>query len=53
MMMFVKCKECGEEHNSEEVQGTDVEEDFEGRDVLTFVCPTTNNETNSLVYRKR
>lgn len=49
--MFVKCRECGEEHNSEEVRATDINEDFEGRDVLTFVCPVTSKETKSLVYR--
>lgn len=52
-MMFVQCKECGEIHNSEQVQGVDIEEDFEGRDLLTFVCPKTGNETKSLVYTKR
>lgn len=52
-MMFVMCKECGEQHTSEEVQGVDIEEDFEGRDVLMFVCPVTGKETKSLVYRKR
>jgi hypothetical protein len=51
--MYVKCKECGEEHNSDEVRCLDIEEDFEGRDVITFVCPETGNETKSLVYRQR
>jgi hypothetical protein len=51
--MFVRCSECGEEHESNEVEALDIAEDFEGRDVLTFICPETKNETKSLVYRRR
>lgn len=53
MRMFVQCRECGEQHSSEEVQGVDIREDFEGRDVLTFVCPVTGKTTESLVYVKK
>lgn len=52
LVMFVKCTKCGEEHYSDEIEVENVEEDIMGRDVLTFVCPETNNTTESLVYSK-
>jgi ribosomal protein L32 len=52
--MYVKCKECGEEHRPNEVEVTDCEEDFAtGGDLLTYTCPVTGKETKSLVYRQR
>lgn len=50
MKMYVHCSECGEHHSSDLVKGVDIESDFAGRDVLTFVCPITGNTTKSLVY---
>lgn len=47
---YVRCKECGEIHTIEEVEFLNIEEDMEGRDVITFSCPTTLNPTTSLVY---
>jgi hypothetical protein len=49
-IMFVKCTECGEEHFQGELQIENIEEDSEGRDVLTFVCPETGHTTSSLIY---
>jgi len=49
-IMFVKCKECGEEHFQGELLVENIEEDAEGRDVLTFVCPETGHTTTSLIY---
>ena len=49
-IMFVKCKECGEEHCQGELLVENIEEDAEGRDVLTFVCPETGHTTTSLIY---
>ncbi len=51
-IMFVKCKECGEEHYTGELLVENIEEDICGRDVLTFVCPETGHTTTSLVYLK-
>ena len=52
--MYVKCKECGEEHLAKDVTVTDVEEDYStGGDKVTYNCPVTNKETKSLVYRTR
>ena len=51
--MFVQCRECGERHSSEEVEGVNIEEGPNGEDILTFVCPETGKETKSIVYRTR
>lgn len=49
--MFVICKECGERHDTYQVESLDISEGDRGQDVLTFVCPTTKNETTSNVYQ--
>jgi hypothetical protein len=49
-MYIVQCRECGEDHGTENVQFVNVEEDIQGRDVFTFVCPKTGLTTASLVY---
>lgn len=49
-MFIVKCRECGEEHDTEKVRFLNIEEDFQGRDVMTFVCPKTGTSTSSLVF---
>jgi hypothetical protein len=50
-LMFVKCKECGEEHFQGEVRTVNIEEDeFTGADILTFVCPLTDRITTSQIY---
>lgn len=48
-MATVQCKECGEQHDTEEVKFVNIEEDIQGYDVLTFVCPATGNETTAYV----
>ena len=50
--LVVKCPECGQEHETEEVKFLNVEEDIQGRDVFYYVCPVTEKETKSLVYKK-
>jgi hypothetical protein len=49
---IVKCPECGQEHNTEKVQFLNVEEDIQGRDIFYYVCPITQKETKSLVYKE-
>lgn len=49
---IVICPECSEEHLTTEIESVNIEEDIQGRDVLYFVCPATNMETKSLVYKK-
>jgi hypothetical protein len=48
----VICRECSDEHLTSEVEFLNIEEDIHGRDVMSFVCPVTNNPTKSLVYKK-
>lgn len=52
MVFKVICSECSEEHSVSEVEFINVEEDLQGRDCLTFVCPVTKTEVKSLVYGK-
>lgn len=47
--MHVRCSECGECHGPDEVEFVNIEEDFQGRDLLTFVCPITLKETKAYV----
>lgn len=49
---IVICTECSEEHLTNKIEVLNVEEDMQGRDVAYFMCPVTNSETKSLVYRK-
>lgn len=53
MEMYVRCPECGEEHDSAVVETTNIEEDELGRDVLSFICPVTGKEAKSWVYIRR
>lgn len=48
---YVYCPACGEEHNSSEVETVNIEEDFTGRDVLTYTCKYTNTVQKSLIYQ--
>ena len=47
--MFVNCSECGERHEPDEVEFVNIEEDIQGWDLLTFVCPVTLKETKAYV----
>lgn len=47
--MIVTCPCCKEQYRSGEVETVNIEEDFEGRDVVTFVCPECKKEVKSLV----
>lgn len=47
--MHVRCSECGECHEPDEVEFVNIEEDIQGRDLLTFICPVTNKETKGYV----
>jgi len=44
----VTCTECKESHDEAKVEFVNIEEDFEGRDVLTFVCPACGKTVKSL-----
>ena len=56
MKTYVQCPACGEKHpfDKKHVAFEDIEEDFQGRDVLTFVCIAHPGKLQkSLVYGKR
>jgi len=55
MKTYVKCLACGEDHPCDKkyVAVEDIEEDFQGRDVVTFVCAATGQLQKSLVYGVR
>lgn len=53
MAYFVFCAACDTEHTVDEVNVLNIEEDIQGRDVLTFECPLSNTKQNSLVYGDR
>ena len=46
----VICTECSEEHFVDDIKVENVEEDIQGRDVLFFECPVTNQVAKSFVY---
>lgn len=47
--MQVQCPECKEPHNPKDVEFVNIEEDVQGRDLLTYICPITGKETKALV----
>lgn len=51
MSNYVICPACDAEHDSSEVTALNIEEDIQGRDVLTYQCPYSNTVQKSLVYR--
>ena len=56
MKTYVKCPACGEEHpcDKKHVAVENIEEDFQGRDVVTFVCIAHPGQLQkSLVYGVR
>ena len=47
---YVLCSACDDNHYSDEVMVENIEEDFQGRDVVTFRCQASNTIQESLVY---
>jgi hypothetical protein len=48
-VMKVFCGECNEFHRTEEVKFLNIEEDYKGRDYMTFECHLTNTEQKAYV----
>lgn len=44
----VKCKECDEWKDEDKTEFVDIEEDLQGRDILTFICPDCKTKQRSL-----
>lgn len=38
--IYVTCPRCHTRHDERAVEFVDISEDIQGRDLLTFVCPT-------------
>ena len=50
MRMKVNCSECGETHYTEDnIETVNIEEDIQGFDLLTYICPVTQKQTKSYV----
>lgn len=50
-IFFVRCPVCDDDHNVEDVEFLNIEEDIQGRDVMTFRCPISDTTQNSLVFK--
>ena len=46
--IYVRCHKCDDWIDEEKVDFIDIEEDFQGRDVLTFKCPICKVTARSL-----
>ena len=51
LYFFVRCKSCGDYHYTDKIHIDDIEEDIQGRDLVYFNCPNTNNTSSSLIYK--
>jgi len=43
----VMCNNCEQEFDEDLVEFVDIEEDFMGRDILTFICPGCKQKARS------
>ncbi len=48
---YVICQECSETHDTENVKFLNIEENEQGKDLMTYECPITKQPTRSLVYK--
>ena len=49
MRMRVNCPKCGQYHYQGDVETINIEEDIQGFDILTYICPVTNEQTKSYI----
>jgi len=52
MKVIVTCQQATEYLETEEVEFLNIEEDMQGRDVMTFKCPLCGEIHKSLVFGK-
>ena len=50
MGTYVNCLKCGEHHSTAQIEFLNIEEDIQGRDIMSFTCPVENESTKSLVF---
>jgi len=48
--IYVNCTFCKDRYDEKEVKFIDIEEDIQGRDIMTFECPVCKNEVRSLRF---
>jgi hypothetical protein len=48
-LMRVFCSPCSEYHKVKDVKFLNIEEDYAGRDLMTYECPVTNTEQKAYV----
>ena len=46
--IYVACSKCGNQYDEEKVESINIEEDIQGRNVLTFRCPICKKNAKSL-----
>ena len=46
--IYVRCKTCDEWIDEDTTEFVNIEEDFQGRDILTFKCPKCKTKSESL-----
>jgi transcription elongation factor Elf1 len=46
---YVACRKCDVKHELSKMVTHDIEEDEQGRDLVTFTCPLCGKERKSLV----
>lgn len=51
-MLYVNCPKCGEQHYPNDILVDDIEEDIQGFDIITYICPATGEEAKALVIRR-
>ena len=49
---FVRCH-CGIDHKVKNLKTINIEEDMQGRDTLTYICPVDKKDHTALVLRNR
>lgn len=48
--IYVNCKNCGRISQDKDTEFVDIEEDFQGRDILTFICKKCGKQQKSLRF---
>ena len=48
-IQLVICPECRQEHKQGQIKTLNIEEDYQGRDTLTYICPVTKQTTKATV----
>lgn len=49
MEAIVRCTKCGQEHQVKDVEFLNIEEDIQGRDLMTYTCPVTGEVAKAYV----